>query len=90
MDFTPIAPTQLDGSVKNELLVLAEEIVIKSAKIEGSHNKIILTSIKNILPYSIYLKIKQHLKVKIFFTILLFDVTFLKVFFALFLYTTQC
>ena len=29
MDFTPIAPTQLDGSVKNELLVLAEEIVIK-------------------------------------------------------------
>ena len=49
MDFTPIAPTQLDGSVKNELLVLAEEIVIKSAKIEGSHNKIILTSIKNML-----------------------------------------
>lgn len=49
MDFTPIAPTQLDGSIKNELLVLAEEIVIKSAKIEGSHNKIILTSIKNML-----------------------------------------
>mgnify|MGYP003451760328 FL=1 len=29
MDFTPIAPTQLDDSIKNELLVLAEEIIIK-------------------------------------------------------------
>lgn len=50
MDITPQIPTELvSGRIKNELLAIAEKIVIQSAKIEGSHNKIVLDAIKDIL-----------------------------------------
>ncbi|MAC85245.1 MAG: cell filamentation protein Fic [Arcobacter sp.] len=49
MDFTPIIPTEQDGKIKEELLLLSEKIVIKSAKITGTHNTIVLRSIKKML-----------------------------------------
>lgn len=50
MNFTPQVPTELStGAIKRELISIAEEIVIKSAKITGSYNNIVLTSIQEML-----------------------------------------
>lgn len=49
MYFTPILPTDMKGNIDEELLWLAEEVCIKSAALGGSHNKIVLNSIKDLL-----------------------------------------
>ena len=49
LDFTPIIPTDLKGTINPELLAFAEEICIKSATLSGSHNPQILDGIKVLL-----------------------------------------
>lgn len=50
MDFTPIIPTELStNEIKQELLVLAEEVVIKSAMLEANYNPIVINAIRDML-----------------------------------------
>jgi len=50
MDFTPIIPTELSsGNITQELLVLSEEIVVKSAMLEANYNPIVINAIKDML-----------------------------------------
>ncbi|MBT5491012.1 Fic family protein [bacterium] len=49
MDFTPIIPTQLNGIVDQELLVLAEEVCTKSAMLVGTHNIHVINGIQDLL-----------------------------------------
>ncbi len=49
LDFTPIIPTDLQGIIDPELLVLCGEICIKSDALSGSHNPQVLDGIKELL-----------------------------------------
>ena len=50
MDFTPIIPTELSsGNIIQELLVLSEEVVIKSAMLEANYNPIVINAIRDML-----------------------------------------
>lgn len=50
MDFTPVIPTELSsGTIKQDLLLLAEKVIIKSATLEANHNPIIIGSIRTML-----------------------------------------
>jgi Fic family protein len=50
MNFTPIIPTELSsGNIIQELLVLLEEIVVKSAMLEANYNPIVISAIRNML-----------------------------------------
>lgn len=45
MDFTPIIPTELSsGNIIQELLVLSEEVVVKSAMLEANYNPIVISA----------------------------------------------
>ncbi|NOQ30576.1 MAG: Fic family protein [Helicobacteraceae bacterium] len=52
MNFTPIAPTDLKGMLNPELIHKADEVILKSAMLEGSHSKQILRAVKDLL-YSV-------------------------------------
>jgi Fic family protein len=47
--FTPIIPTDLFGSVDKDILVLSEEVCIKSATLVGGHNRFTIEAIKELL-----------------------------------------
>lgn len=49
MIFTPIAPLDLKGNFSSSLLELSEEVCLKSAKLSGTHNERILSSLKGLL-----------------------------------------
>lgn len=50
MDFTPIIPAELSsGNIIQELLVLSEDIVVKSAMLEANYNPIVINAIKEML-----------------------------------------
>lgn len=50
MNFNPIIPTELSsGNIKQELLVLAEQVVIKSAMLEANYSPIVINSIRDML-----------------------------------------
>ena len=50
MDFSPVIPTELSsGNMKQELLVLAEEVIIKSAMLEANYNPLVITAIREML-----------------------------------------
>ena len=50
MDFTPIIPTELSsGNIIQELLVLSEEVVVKSAMLEANYNPIVISAIRDML-----------------------------------------
>ena len=49
MEFTPIIPTDLMGIINNEQLHKAEQICIKSATLQGSHNQSIINEVSNLL-----------------------------------------
>ncbi len=50
MDFTPIIPTELSsGNIIQELLVLSEDIVVKSAMLEANYTPIVINAIKDML-----------------------------------------
>lgn len=47
--FTPIIPTDLLGNIDDDILVLAEDICIKSATLTGGHNIFTIEAIKELL-----------------------------------------
>jgi Fic family protein len=49
LQFSPLAPTQLDGSFSDELLEKAEYICIESPKLLGGYNDVVIDEIKNLL-----------------------------------------
>jgi len=49
MPFTPPLPTTMQGSMPHELVSLAEEVWLKSAKLSGSYSPHVLNSIKELL-----------------------------------------
>ena len=49
MNFTPIAPTDLQGNIDKKLLDKAEHLLLEAAKLEGSHTPQILQAVKNLL-----------------------------------------
>ena len=49
MDFTPIIPQELNGNIDNELLIKAEQICTKSAKMVGNYNIKVINEIKDLL-----------------------------------------
>jgi len=49
MPFTPPLPTTMHGSMPHELVSLAEEVWVKSAKLSGSYSPHVLNSLKELL-----------------------------------------
>ena len=49
MDFTPLLPNDVNGNIDAELLLMAEELCIKSATLAGSHAPQVLYGIKELL-----------------------------------------
>lgn len=50
MNFSPIVPIELSsGNIKQELLVLAEEVVVKSAMLEANYNPLVISAIRKML-----------------------------------------
>ena len=50
MNFSPVVPTELSsGNIKQELLVLAEEVIIKSAMLEANYNPLVINAIREML-----------------------------------------
>lgn len=49
MNFTPALPTDNSGEIESDLLVLAEQVCIQSAKLTATHNPYILNAIKELL-----------------------------------------
>ena len=49
MNFTPIAPTDIKGSIDSALLDKANFLLLEAAKLEGSHTPQILQAVKNLL-----------------------------------------
>jgi len=49
MEFTPIVPTDLNGTINNNHLKIAQEICKKSATLKGSHNQYIINEIVSLL-----------------------------------------
>ena len=49
MYFSPILPKDIKGNLDQELLLLSEQVCIKSASLKGSHNRHIIDSIKELL-----------------------------------------
>jgi len=49
MNFTPIAPTDINGNIDELLLEKANKLLIEAAKLEGSHTPQILQAVKNLL-----------------------------------------
>lgn len=49
MNFTPVLPTNNNGEIESDLLVLAEKVCIESAKLTATHNPYILNAIKELL-----------------------------------------
>ena len=49
MNFTPIVPTDLKGVIDEQLLKKADELLLESAKLEGSHTPQILQAVRNLL-----------------------------------------
>lgn len=50
MNFSPVIPRELSsGNIKQELLVLAEEVIIKSAMLEANYNPLVITAIREML-----------------------------------------
>ncbi len=49
MDFTPLLPNNNSGNIDEELLLMAEELCIKSAALAGSHAPQVLYGIKELL-----------------------------------------
>ena len=52
MNFTPIAPTDINGNIDSNLLNKANKLLIEAAKLEGSHTPQILHAVKDLL-YSV-------------------------------------
>ncbi len=52
MNFTPIAPTDINGSIDSNLLNKANKLLIEAAKLEGSHTPQVLHAVKELL-YSV-------------------------------------
>jgi len=49
MNFTPIAPTDINGNIDSSLLEKANKLLLEAAKLEGSHTPQILQAVKNLL-----------------------------------------
>jgi len=49
MNFTPIAPTDINGTIDASLLDKANTLLLEAAKLEGSHTPQILQAVKNLL-----------------------------------------
>jgi Fic family protein len=49
MDFTPIIPQELNGNIDTQLLIKAEKICTKSAKMVGNYNIKVINEIKDLL-----------------------------------------
>jgi len=49
MNFTPIAPTDIKGSIDDKLIEKANTLLLEAAKLEGSHTPQILQAVKNLL-----------------------------------------
>jgi len=49
MNFTPVLPTNNNGEIESNLLILAEKVCIESAKLTATHNPHILNAIKELL-----------------------------------------
>jgi len=52
MNFTPIAPTDINGNIDSNLLDKANNLLVEAAKLEGSHTPQILHAVKDLL-YSV-------------------------------------
>lgn len=52
MNFTPIAPTDINGNINPQLLDKANQLLIEAAKLEGSHTPQVLQAVKDLL-YSV-------------------------------------
>lgn len=49
MNFTPIAPTDIQGNIDHSLLKKANHLLLEAAKLEGSHTPQILQAVKDLL-----------------------------------------
>ena len=49
MNFTPIAPTDINGNINPSLLDKASQLLVEAAKLEGSHTPQILQAVKDLL-----------------------------------------
>lgn len=49
MNFTPIAPTDINGNIDSKLLDKANLLLLEAAKLEGSHTSQTLQAVKNLL-----------------------------------------
>ncbi|MCW8953414.1 MAG: Fic family protein, partial [Sulfurimonas sp.] len=49
MNFTPIAPTDINGNINSSLTSKADELLIQSAKLTGTHTPQIIQTVKNLL-----------------------------------------
>ena len=49
MNFTPIAPTDINGYINPKLLDKANQLLVEAAKLEGSHTPQILQAVKDLL-----------------------------------------
>lgn len=49
MNFTPIAPTDINGNINSTLISKADELLIQSAKLTGTHTTQIIQAVKNLL-----------------------------------------
>ncbi len=49
MNFTPIAPTDINGNIDNKLLQKSNTLLLEAAKLEGSHTSQILQAVKDLL-----------------------------------------
>jgi len=52
MNFTPLAPTDIQGNIDSSLLAKADKLLLEAAKLEGSHTPQVLQAVKNLL-YSV-------------------------------------
>lgn len=49
MNFTPIAPTDIKGEIDESLLLKANQLLLESSKLEGSHTPQILQAVRDLL-----------------------------------------
>ena len=49
MNFTPIAPTDINGNIDSNLIDKANRLLIEAAKLEGSHTPQVLQAVKELL-----------------------------------------
>jgi len=49
MHFTPIAPTDIHANIDESLIDKANNLLLKTAKLEGSHTPQILQAVRNLI-----------------------------------------